>query len=76
MNVNKYIEANWRGIFATCDQGRESRCVAELYRLFEEVSYHPPRFPPDAIELVSPPAYSVPSLFATSLLPSPTWNGD
>ncbi|KAK6541192.1 hypothetical protein TWF694_008561 [Orbilia ellipsospora] len=34
--ANKIIEPNWKGIFATCDSGRESRCVAELYRLFEE----------------------------------------
>ncbi|EWC45230.1 hypothetical protein DRE_05957 [Drechslerella stenobrocha 248] len=36
MNANKHIEPDWNGIFATCDMGRESRCVAELYRLFEE----------------------------------------
>ncbi|KAK6332817.1 hypothetical protein TWF696_002839 [Orbilia brochopaga] len=35
-NAGRHIEANWKGIFATCDTGRESRCVAELYRLFEE----------------------------------------
>jgi tRNA acetyltransferase TAN1 len=36
--VNKRIEPGWQGIFATCDKGRESRCVAELYQLFDTVS--------------------------------------
>ncbi|KAF3152998.1 hypothetical protein TWF594_000045 [Orbilia oligospora] len=35
-NTKKVIEPYKKGIFATCDKGRESRCVAELYRLFEE----------------------------------------
>ncbi|KAI5855267.1 hypothetical protein BZA05DRAFT_391059 [Tricharina praecox] len=30
------IELGWQGIFATCDKGRESRAVAEMYSILEE----------------------------------------
>ncbi|KAA8897086.1 hypothetical protein FN846DRAFT_265270 [Sphaerosporella brunnea] len=30
------IEPGWQGIFATCDKGRESRAVAEMYSILEE----------------------------------------
>ncbi|PUU74053.1 hypothetical protein B9Z19DRAFT_1093761 [Tuber borchii] len=32
------IEEGSQGIFATCDRGREARCVEEMYRLLEQVA--------------------------------------
>ena len=36
------IEAGFKGIFATCDRGKEGKCVAEMYGLLEDVgpSFH------------------------------------
>jgi len=31
------IKEGSQGIFATCDRGREARCVEEMYRLLEQV---------------------------------------
>lgn len=31
------IEAGFKGIFATCDRGKEGKCVSEMYGLLEDV---------------------------------------